>query len=151
MGGRRTTKEELTQLEALTKEGLTTREVAQKLGRSEAAIRNLRYKKRLITRAEGENKVLLKQKDELLKSMSGLRNELKNLEERKSSLERGIAALESKTKWAQMISSLTYNPTFESHLIQRFMDLQHNHPELFPLFTDDELASAITKVLKNWH
>lgn len=50
MGGRRTTKEELAQLEALTKEGLTCSEIGQKLARSPSAIRNLRYEKHLITR-----------------------------------------------------------------------------------------------------
>jgi hypothetical protein len=43
MGGRRTTRDELAQLEVLTKEGLPAREIAQKLDRSPAAIRNLRY------------------------------------------------------------------------------------------------------------
>ena len=51
MGGRRTKKEELTQIETMTKEGLTCREIAQRLGRSSAAIKNLRYKKHLVARA----------------------------------------------------------------------------------------------------
>jgi len=65
MGGRRTTKEELTQIEALTKEGLTCKEISQRLSRSEVAIRNLRYKKRLVKKAEDETRVLFQQRDEL--------------------------------------------------------------------------------------
>jgi DNA-binding CsgD family transcriptional regulator len=72
MDGRRTTKEELTQLEALTKEGLTTREISQKLGRSEAVIRNLRYKKHLVARIGDEIRVLVHQRDELSNSLKSL-------------------------------------------------------------------------------
>ena len=79
MGGKRTTREELAQLEALTKEGLTAREIAEKLGRSPAAIRNLRYKKHLVARAKDEIKVLFQQRDELS-------NTVKNLQGQKSML-----------------------------------------------------------------
>jgi len=72
MGGRRTTKEELAQLEALTKEGLTCKEVGQKLGRSPSAIRNLRYKKHLITQTKNEIKTLIQQKDELSSTVKTL-------------------------------------------------------------------------------
>jgi len=65
MGGRRTTKEDLTQLEALTKEGFSCSEIGQKLGRSPSAIRNLRYKKHLVTGMKDEIKVLFQQRDEL--------------------------------------------------------------------------------------
>jgi DNA-binding CsgD family transcriptional regulator len=61
MGGRRTSKAELAQLEALTKEGLTAREIAQRLDRSPAAIRNLRYKKHLAIRVQDEAKALFQQ------------------------------------------------------------------------------------------
>jgi DNA-binding NarL/FixJ family response regulator len=79
MGGKRTTKEELAQLEALTKEGLTCKEIGQKLGRSPSAIRNLRYKKHLITRTKDEIKILFQQRDELS-------NTVKNLQGQKSML-----------------------------------------------------------------
>jgi plasmid maintenance system antidote protein VapI len=80
MGGRRTTKGELIQLEALTEEGLTTGEIAQRLGRSAAAIRNLRYKKGLIAGTEDEIKVLLQQRDELTSTVKALQEEIGKLE-----------------------------------------------------------------------
>lgn len=79
MGGKRSSKEELTQIEALTEEGLTCREIAERLGRSEASIRNLRYKKRLVARAEDETKALFQQRDELI-------NMVKSLQEQKTAL-----------------------------------------------------------------
>jgi IS30 family transposase len=75
MGGRRTTKDELTQLEALTKEGLTAREIAQRLNRSEASIRNLRYKKHLIAKAQDETKALFQQRDELSNTVKTLQGQ----------------------------------------------------------------------------
>jgi IS30 family transposase len=75
MGGRRTTKEELAQLENLSREGLTAREIAQRLGRSPAAIRNLRYKKHLVTRAGDETKALFQQRDELSSTVKTLQGE----------------------------------------------------------------------------
>ena len=75
MGGKRTTKEELAQLEALTKEGLTAREIAEKLGRSPAAIRNLRFKKHLVTRMKDEIKILFQQRDELSNTVKTLQGQ----------------------------------------------------------------------------
>ena len=72
---RRPTKEDLTQIEALTKEGLTCREIAQRLDRSEAGIRNLRYRKHLVTRAEDETKILFRQRDELKTVVNALQGQ----------------------------------------------------------------------------
>jgi len=86
MGGKRTTKEELAQLEALTKEGLTCKEIGQKLGRSSSAIRNLRYKKHLITRTKDEIKLLFQQKEELQGQKSMLLHEVDALVKEKEKL-----------------------------------------------------------------
>jgi hypothetical protein len=151
MGGRRTSRQELVQLEALTKEGLTTREVAGKLGRSPAAIRNLRYKKHLVTRTEDEVKVLRRETYDLINAKKALDSEIGKLEERKKSLGHDITDLEFKKQAAEMVRRVVYSLTFESDFRQKFMDLKHNNPDLFPLLSDDELAIALTKVLKNWH
>lgn len=78
-GGKRTTKEELAQLEALTKEGLTCKEIGQKLGRSPSAIRNLRHKRHLITMTKDDIQILSLQRDEL-------NDTVKNLQGQKSML-----------------------------------------------------------------
>jgi uncharacterized protein YdcH (DUF465 family) len=70
----------------LTKEGLTAKEIAQRLGRSPAAIRNLRYKKHLVTRAEDETKALFQQRDELI-------NMVRSLEGQKTTLACEVAGL----------------------------------------------------------
>lgn len=75
MGGRRYTKGETKQIEALILEGLTSREIAQRLGRSEAGIRNLRYRKGLIKKAEDEIKALFQQRNELRDTVEILREQ----------------------------------------------------------------------------
>jgi hypothetical protein len=53
------------QPEALTNEDLTCREIAQRIDRTPASKRNLRYKKNLANFLKSENKVLFQQRDEL--------------------------------------------------------------------------------------
>jgi hypothetical protein len=79
VGGRRTSKEELQQIEVLVEEGLTNREIARRLCRSEAGIRNLRYRKSLVKKAEGESKVLFQQRDWLKKIVGILKGQKKLL------------------------------------------------------------------------
>jgi IS30 family transposase len=146
MGGRRTTKAELAQLEALTREGLTVREIAEKLGRSPAAIRNLRYKKHLVVKLQDENKALFQQKEYL-------RNELKTLEERKTTLARVVAGLESekqtleneKQKLEKIIPS--YRLQLQLTLRQALIDLKQQNPDLFTLTGEEQLARLIGTIL----
>lgn len=72
-------KDELAQLEALTREGLTCKEIGQKLGRTPSAIKNLRCKKHLAARTKDEIKILFQQRDELSDTV-------KNLQGQKSTL-----------------------------------------------------------------
>jgi IS30 family transposase len=65
MGGRRHTKQELQQIQALVDQGLTSREIAEQLGRSEAAIRNLRHREGMLRQAQDETKSLFQQRDQL--------------------------------------------------------------------------------------
>jgi len=135
MGGRRTTKEELTQLEALTEEGLTCREIAQRLDRSEAAIRNLRYKKGLVKKAEDETGVLFQQRNELssiVRSLQGqktmLAYEVDGLIKEKEKLETFIT-----------VDKLLLQQT----LSQALSNLKQQRPDLFALTQQDQMASLI--------
>jgi IS30 family transposase len=146
MGGRRTTKQELLKLETLTEEGLTTREIAQKLGRSPAAIRNLRYKKHLVAKLQDESKTLFQQREHL-------RNELKTLEERKTTLTRVVADLESekqtleneKQKLEKIIPS--YRLQLQLTLRQALIDLKQQNPDLFTLTGEEQIAKLIGTIL----
>jgi DNA-binding NarL/FixJ family response regulator len=56
--GRRYTHEEVQQIQALIDEGLTNRQIATRLGRSEAGIRNIRHRASMLTC--GEFKLFIK-------------------------------------------------------------------------------------------
>jgi IS30 family transposase len=140
MGGKRTSKEELAQLEALTKQGLTAREIAQELDRSPAAIRNLRYKKHLVTRAEDETKALFQQRDEL-------RNALKTLQGQKTTL---AYELESLKKENQKLEAIIYmnKINLENALAQGLMNLKQQRPDLFTLSGPEQIAMLLKAFLK---
>jgi predicted transcriptional regulator len=140
MGGKRTTKEELAQLEALTKEGLTAREIAQKLGRSPAPIRNLRYKKHLITRAEDETKILFQQRDELV-------NMVKSFQGQKTSLAFEMEYLR-KEKGRLGAAIATDKTRLKETLAQALINLKFQRPDLFTLSGPEQIAMLLKAILK---
>jgi len=138
MGGRRTTKEELTQIEALTKEGLTNREISQKLNRSPAAIRNLRYKKQLVIRAKDETKLLFQQRD-------ALSNMVKALQGQKASL---VMEIDNLKKEKGKLETIIYGDKIrvQEDLAQILMILKQRKPDLFYL-TGQEQTIALVKTI----
>ena len=133
MGGRRTSKEELQQVEDLVEERLTNREIAEKLDRTEAGIRNLRYRKNLVTKAEDESKDLFQQRDELKRIVGSLHwqktlvsTEVNRLKNEKEKLEALINA--DKT-------------LIQGILSQALMNLKQQRPDLFILTGQDQMVS----------
>jgi DNA-binding CsgD family transcriptional regulator len=140
MGGRRTTKAELAQLEGLTKEGLTARDIARKLDRSPAAIRNLRYKKHLVTRTRDESKALFQQRDELSNIVKGLQGqktvltyELNCLRAEKERLEAAI---------------LANRALLQETLAQKLIVLKIQRPDLFTISDQEQIAKLVGEFLK---
>ena len=135
MGGRRTTKEEITQLEALTKEGLTCREIAQRLDRSPAAIRNLRYKKGLVKKTEDETRFLFRQRDELSKVV-------RNLQATKTTLAYQVDGLEKEKEKLEAFINVD-KLLLQQTLSQALSSLKQQRPDLFTLTQQDQMASLI--------
>lgn len=140
MGGRRTSKEELAQVEVLTKEGWTARDIAQKLDRSAAAIRNLRYKKHLAGRAEDETKALFQQRDELSNTVRGLQGE-------KRALVFEIDCLKGERERLEAAITAARNCLQET-LAQRLITLKQQRPDLFTLSGPEQIAILIKAFLK---
>ena len=133
MGGRRTSKEELMQLEAMTEEGLTIKEIAQKLGRSEAGIRNLRYRKRLVKRTENETRVLFQQRDELQNSVKALRGQKTILAQEVTGLKKEREKLEATINMDKI--------QLYGVLAQALVNLKQQRPNLFTLTGQDQIVS----------
>jgi IS30 family transposase len=140
MGGRRTTKEELAQLETFTKEGLTARDIAQKLDRSPAAIRNLRYKKQLVIRAQDETKALFQKRDELIKVVNNLHREKTALDSETDILKKEKTKLEGIIAWDRLL--------LEGTLSDALVNLKQQRPDLFTISNQEQIAKLVGHVLR---
>ena len=133
MGGRRTSKAELQQIEVLVDEGLTNREIAEKFGRSEAGIRNLRYRKGLISKAEDESKVLFQQRDELKRIVV-------NLNGQKALLVTEVNRLKNEKEKLETSINVNKNELYVI-LAQALTNLKQQRPDLFILTGQDQIVS----------
>lgn len=133
MGGRRTSKEELQQIETFIEEGLTNREIAERLGRSEAGIRNIRYRKRLVNKAEDESKVLFQQRDELKRIVWILQGHKRSLTTEVAGLKNEKEKLEASIK--------TDKTLLQGVLAQALVNLKQKRPDLFILTGQDQIVS----------
>ncbi|MCJ7635689.1 hypothetical protein MUP77_25265 [Candidatus Bathyarchaeota archaeon] len=140
MGGRRTSKAELAQLETLTQQGLTATEIAQNLGRSPAAIRNLRYKKHLVIRVQDETKALFQQRDELSGTVKILQGERRALSLEVDYLRGDKARLEA--------AITTTRSCLQETLAQRLMNLKQQRPDLFTISDQEQIAKLVGELLR---
>ncbi len=140
MGGRRTSKEELQQIEVLVEEGLTNREIAQRLGRSEAGIRNIRYRKSLVKKVEDESKILYQQRDELKRVVEILQGQ-------KTLLTNEVAGLRNEKEKLEAIINSDKNE-LQGVLAQALMKLKQQRPDLFIITGQDQLVSLVRLFLR---
>jgi hypothetical protein len=142
MEGKRTTKQELEQIEALTKEGLTTKEIAERLNRSEVAIRNLRFKKRLVPRLRDETAILLKQKSELTNSIEALQNQKASLVYELNSLTNKKQTIEAAIKTDRIL--------LEQTLAKALTALKQQKPEIFYMTGAEQTALIVGLIIKGF-
>lgn len=134
---RRYSKEEIATIESLISEGLTNREISLRLGRSEAGIRNLRYRRGLIRKAEDETKALLKQRDQL----SG---QVNALTEKQQALIRDLEALREEKRKLEALIRID-KALLQNTLTQALTSLKMQRPDLFTLSGQDQIA-MLTKL-----
>ncbi len=138
MGGRRHKAEEVDQLRAFVSQGLTSREIAQRLGRTEAAIRNLRHRERVIRQAQDETKALLRHRDELREAVSVL-------QEQQQTLSRDAEKLRLEKETLQ--TAINIDKFFlQQILTQALTNLKQQRPDLFVL-TETDMVAALTKMV----
>lgn len=138
--GHRYSREERRQIEHLTADGLTSREIATRLNRSEAGIRNIRYRLNLKTETEGEIRSLLERKKEMvaqigeLGKIKALRSgDIKSLDEKKEHYEKLLHSEEESIR-----------KKIEDKLIM----LKLEKPELFYITDAEQIAKLGALVLK---
>ena len=133
MGGKRSSKEELQQIEVLVEEGLTNREIAEKLGRSEAGIRNFRYRKGLVKKAKDESKVLFQQRDELEKIVGIVTGQ-------KVVLSTKVLGLRKEKEKLEALINANKSELYRV-LAQALTNLKQQRPDLFILTGQDQIVS----------
>lgn len=133
--GNRYSREELRCIEALVEEGLTSRDIAERLGRSEAGIRNLRYRKSLIRKAEDETKALLQRRNQLRQSVFALETKLEELQ-------LAVQELEGKKERVEQFLELDKNQ-LELVLTEALKTLKWKKPELFTLSGPEQFVMLL--------
>ena len=136
--GRRYTHEEINQIQALIDEGLTNRDIATRLNRSEAGIRNIRHRTKLKKHTTKSLQTLLQQEKEFAARNSHLQREVDYLTTRRNEI-RSILRMDEQAINQRLQISLTR--------------LKDKNPELF-CFTIEEqfgkLAGELTGALLKW-
>ena len=133
--GNRYSNAELVRTDALVNEGLTNREIAERLGRSEAGIRNLRYRKGLVRKAEDETKILFQKRNELRQSAFSLETKQRELQKR-------VQDLEDKKENVEQFLRLN-KVHIEYLLTEALKMLKVERPDLFTLSGPEQFAMLI--------
>ena len=129
--GKRYTKQEISQIQALTTEGHTIIEIAETLGRPEAGIRNIRHRKKLKVDTKESIKKLGKDKAELSRNVNRLRWELQSLQSRKEKLSTVLQTDET---------------TLNARLQTALRKLRDVRPELFHITMKEQLEKLAIEI-----
>jgi len=136
--GRRYTQEEIQQIQALMDEGLANRQIATRLGRSEAGIRNIRHRTKLKTDTTKTLQTLIQDERELKVQTSRLQREVDTLTTRRNQI-RSVLRIEEQALNQRLQTALTR--------------LKDQKPELFHITIEEQmekLAGELTTAFLKW-
>jgi predicted transcriptional regulator len=118
-------------------QGLTSKEIAEQLGRTEASIRNLRHREGMLRQAQDETKALLERRDQL-------RDEVNTLQEQQHALSRDVEKLRLENKVLQTAVNID-KILLQRTLTQALTILKDQRPDLFALSQADQIG-----ILTKW-
>ena len=136
--GKRYTKQEISQIQALTHEGHTIKEIAEALGRPEAGIRNTRHRHKLKTKTK--------------KTLEALRQDEKALTRRVTQLNLDIRTLTNKRREIQKALN-TDEQALDAKLQRALYRMRSEKPELFNITLENQIvkmAAELTGIFLNW-
>ena len=129
--GKRYTKDEINQIQALSGEGLTLDEIASQLGRPEAGIRNIRYRMKMKTsRRESINQLSAK-RQALSQQVYRVRGELWRLESRAGDINKALKVNEA---------------TLNTRLKTALRKLKNTRPDLFEISLEEQLGKMVVEL-----
>ena len=132
--GRRYSQEEISQIQALTTEGHTIKEIADILGRPEAGIRNIRHRNKLKTKTRQSLETLRQDEKDLTRRVSRLRRDIKTLETRKQTVQQALN---------------TEEQTLDTKLQTALYKLRDLKPELFIITLQDQIGKMAAEISVN--
>lgn len=138
--GKRYSKEELDLVDSLVKDGLTDREISQKLNRSEDGIRNIRYRNKLVKKAQFEIGMLQQHEEELRKAVETLKAQKQELSKSLESLRREKEQVET---WLNIDKF-----TLELTLKQALTALKQQRPDLFIMSGQEQTVLLVKEFFK---
>ncbi len=132
--GKRYTKQEISQIQTLTREGHTIKQIAKTLGRPEAGIRNIRHRNKLKTKTK--------------KTLETLRHDERILTRRVTKLNMDIRTLTRKKQDLQKALN-TDEQTLDSKLQRALYKMRDQKPELFNITLEDQIVKMAAELSLN--
>ena len=129
--GKRYTKEEINQIQALTIEGHTIQEIASRLGRPEAGIRNIRHRMKLKTKTR--------------QSLETMRQDQKTLTGKVARLRRDIRTLDQRRQTVQQVLNIE-EQALDTKLQTALYKLKDRKPELFNITLEEQVAKMAVEL-----
>ena len=132
--------EEIKQIQNLVSQGFSNREIAQRLGRAEAGIRNIRHRLKLKTNTRNQLQSLLQEKTELEKKVQELRRS-----RAQETLQ--LDSWQTKRREARAYLGLDLL-TLQQKLQTTLIRLKNEKPELFYITGTEQIAKLTTNILQ---
>ena len=129
--GKRYTKDEINQIQMLSGEGLTLRDIASQLGRPEAGIRNIRYRVKMKTSRRESIKQLSAKRQDLSQQVYRVGGELWRLESRAVDIEKALKVDEA---------------TLNTRLKTALRKLKNTRPDLFEITLEEQLGKIAAEL-----
>ena len=146
MPGQHYSNDEVQMMMSLKKEGLPYREIARRMGRSQAGVRNQFFRKGMIERATSEVQTLYEKKITLEEDVGALQFRLTQLGRQHGELSRSISNLEERRQAIQQLISLDRN-SLQQILQSGLIALKQKRPSLFILSQQEQLAFITGTIL----
>ena len=146
MPGQHYSNDEVQTVMSLKKQGLPYREIARRMGRSQAGVRNQFFRKGMIQRTTSEVQTLCEKKTTLEEDVDTLQFRLTQLERQHGELSRSVSNLEKRRQAIQQQIDLDRN-NLEQILLSGLITLRQKRPRLFTLSQQEQLALITGEIL----
>ena len=138
--GVRYSEEDLSQIKSLVDVGLTNREIASRLRRSEAGIRNIRYRLKLKKKTEDDIKSLHLLKKEI-------ESDIAKFNQTKTRLSKDVRSLEEEKTYFQNILNQN-EEAMKKKIESKLTELKVEKPELFYMSDEEQIALFVVNLAK---